>query len=271
MTNDDAQSDERDPFRLADDAPADLQQAAYALRAAHREYMSLTDQWELWKALTTDQELHMRLGSSEVTQAVLTMWHALLSAIVLGINQVVDSRPDSLNVSRAFNVVRQHAPWRRNELEMHFATRPVIICGDQRSEGETVALERMIQENGARRAVAAFDQKLEEFLAAKKRFTAGDADAALGRLRDLRRKEIAHNDLVAVLRERPKVHDLDLVFHALRDLLYSAILLCTGTHIDVRRDEQDARRVALCLSAVLRPETAEERATASARASGASG
>jgi hypothetical protein len=44
----------------------------------------------------------------------------------------------------------------------------------------------MIQEGSARRAAVAFDQQMKGFRAAKKRFTGGDAGAALERLRELR-------------------------------------------------------------------------------------
>lgn len=263
-----------DPYRLAAGAPADLQRAADALRAANHECERLIHQLELWKALATDREMLARLGPSEVAQAVLTARDALLTAIVLGIGRMVDeSRPGALNVFPSFNAVLRHASWLRDDRKGHFAALPVMLCGDrQRSDAEAADLERMIQQGSAQRAVAGFDAQLEAFRAAKKRFTSGDAGAALKRLRELRHKEMAHNDLEAVwATERPKVRDLDLALHALRDLLYSATLLCTGCHVDALHDRQRAKRAALCFGAVLRRETAEERAAASEGAEGGPG
>lgn len=256
-----------DRYRLTAGAPADLQRAAYSLRAGEHECERLVRQMELWRALATDTGL-ARLGSSNVGLAVLTTRDALLDAIVLGISRMVDDGADVLNVLTAFNTILRHKQWLRNDLERHFTTMHVTICSEGvRTEAETADLERMVQQHSAREATADFDQRLDRFLSAKRRFTSGDAKEGLSRLRELRHKQVAHNLFeVTWAGARPKVRDLDLVFHALRDLMYNAVLLCTGSHVDMLHDGHFAKRTALCFSSVLRPETEEERIAARKRA-----
>lgn len=250
---------------LPSDAPADLKAAERELRTANGEFVTLLHQVTLWRVMAYDREPPERLGRSYAAQGFLTARSALLNGIVLSISRLFDGTGSSLDLNRTFNRILRppNAAWLREWRSASFRDLPMVDQdGKPWPDAVWAVLEHMAEQDGAK-AAKAFDEELEAFRQAKKRFTSGDVADALGRLQELRNKEIAHTDLEpAWATARPKLADLDAVFDALQDMLARANRLCTGLDTNTEAFAQGAGLAARCFAAAFRRETLDERRAA---------
>lgn len=235
------------------------------LRVANRELIALLHQVALWRAMAYDRELPNRLGKSYAARGFLTTRTALLNGAVLSISRLFDGTRTSLHLNRTFSCLLkpEGAAWLRERRVTGFRDLPAVDQDGQPWREEVWAVLQSMAERDAAGAAIRFDEELKEFKQAKRRFTAGDAGAALARLQELRDKEIAHTDLQPEwATSRPKLADLDIVLDALKELLARANRLCTGLDINTETFSQTAEMAARCFIASLRMETPEERRAA---------
>lgn len=249
---------------LPDDAPGELKRAERILDAALTEVLQLSEQIALWRAIGTDTALHRRLGYSGVGAATRTVYVALQNSIVLGLAKLFDDDPRGLKTGHAFNLIAKpdHAAWLLEHRKAWFRSQGIMMVGPDRGDGSDLA--RRVQEWSAEQAGADFTQRMAAFKEAKRAFTSGEVAEALRRLKEMRHKEVAHRDLSAEWRtERPKLADLDVVFNAVRDGVWTVNLLLHGSdHLDLSQDRDRYDIAARSFTAVLRPETWDEARTA---------
>lgn len=264
------------PPTLPDNAPVDLKQAERIIQAAIRELVLLAEQIAVWRVLGADETMHHRLSTSNVGTMTYSIYLTLQNSIVLGLARLFDDEKGALHAGQAFNRITEpaNADWllKYRKAQMRSAGVMMLPRPDV-SEADQTETARYLQEHNAQQAGAAFDRHRTEFIQARRKFNSGEVNQALLRLKEMRRKEVAHTDLQPVWRtDRPKQGDLRLVFDAVRKLVWTANFLLLGSdHADLRDFDQFEIR-ARCFTAVLRAETYNEyhAAVAAARSDQAS-
>lgn len=259
------------PPTLPDDAPAELKRAQGIIQASISELIQIAGQIALWRAIGSDQALHARLGASDVGAATATVFYALQNSVVLGLARMFDD--EALHVGQAFNLILKpdNAAWL---LAQHKARirggGMMMVPRDGGRQADQEDMGHRILEWSAKVAGQDFEARHAAFKQARKAFNSSDANEALRRLKEMRHKEVAHNDLDAAWRtDRPKLGDLRLVFDAARRLVWDANYLCLGSDHNDLWDVEPFEVRARCLTAVLRPEGHAELEAARAAAAGA--